>query len=1003
MAKGKRDTGTVPASDHLELKRQYDELVGRNLAGVFRTTLSGEFVECNAALADLLGYASREDLMAINAAELHISPAERQRYIAEITAKGELKNYSIALRHRSGRTIQALENVYLDRSNNGEGTIVGTMVDLSALHQADLEQRSLIDLYTKLMGSVRDGILLVRDGVVIHANPSAARLLNAGDLTGKELLTLFDEEDSVRLRAALSTKVMKGAAEPIWLKVKGTGEEELRATLIGMEHDGRPAFQITLSETGSAERLERERTRVQLAEEVNAELRREIEEHRATQQALERARHFARSLVDSSLDMIIAVDKSGMITEFNPAAELRFGHEAHEVMGRSSRMLYADRAQYDLIQKELDEHQAFTGEVRNVDRDGKVFISFLAASRLKDSRGSTIGSMGVSRDVTLAKLDREALAASEERYRDLFENATDLIQSVDANGGFQYVNTAWRKALGHSGKKALGLTLWDVVHPEDLEHCRQVFARLVGGEEVGTVRIAYQARNGQKVLLEGNSNIRKEDGRTVAIRSIFRDITSMEQARAEVQQHVAKLKAIFESGDHMFWTVDRRIALTSFNKGYSDMILRLHGQRPEINRDPGKERKRFASDDYHAFWEAKYEKAFSGEAVRFETDLKDRHDQRVCNEIFLSPVFEQDGRVTEVFGIGHEITRKKEAQERLREQSARLTAIFENAANMMFWTLDRKFRITSANERFKRSVTKGLGLSFELGDEFLGPMTERVAHGKGPQYAKYYRAALKGAPQQFEVELGSTRPGATVWVETFLNPIHVDGRVHEISCLTYEITDRKDAERELRESLHEKEVLLKEVHHRVKNNLQVISSILNLQSEYVGQDKAMLQLLRDSQDRIRSMSFIHESLYQTKNFSSIDLSEYIQGLCSNLIMSHSVKGLVRLTTDLRKVRLGLDQAIPCGLILNELVSNALKHAFPNERKGEISVKCGKKGGTVVIEVEDDGVGLAPGFDMEKDANLGLQLVQTLVQQLDGTLERPKAKGARYLITFELTK
>jgi two-component sensor histidine kinase len=236
-------------------------------------------------------------------------------------------------------------------------------------------------------------------------------------------------------------------------------------------------------------------------------------------------------------------------------------------------------------------------------------------------------------------------------------------------------------------------------------------------------------------------------------------------------------------------------------------------------------------------------------------------------------------------------------------------------------------------------------------------------------------------------------------VETFLNPIDVDGEVSELSCMAYGITDRKEAELQLRQSLGEKEVLLKEVHHRVKNNLQVISSILSLQTAHVDGDQRILELLRVSRDRIRSMSFIHESLYQNKDFSSIDMATYIDGLSRNLVMSYSLSGKVTLERDLQKTELVLDQAIPCGLILNELISNALKHAFPNGKEGRVHIGLSTEENEIRITVSDNGTGLAEGFDTERDGNLGLELVHTLVEQLDGRLEVSSGQGVTYLLTF----
>ncbi|MBL8001974.1 MAG: PAS domain S-box protein [Flavobacteriales bacterium] len=854
-----------------------------------------------------------------------------------------------------------------------------------------------LELLRYALAPVHDAVLVVAQGRVLLQNNAFTALSGGTDLTGARLADLFTDpsfgELAQRVAGAVDAQVETASF------VQG---RPVRITSVPLALAGKDVVQWLVREEADDASLREERTRSRMAEEINRVLRSEIQEHRRTQDELRRSRRFARSLIDSSLDMIIAVDRDGLITEFNPAASVRFGYEPEDVLGRPASTLYAGTDEHLRIKRELDAHGAFAGDVRNIDRNGEVFTSFLTASRQYDEDGVLLGSMGVSRDITRARRDEEALRASEERYRDLFENATDLIQSVDEGGMFQYANAMWCSTLGREKKEVLSLHLRDVVHPEDLERYMVWRGQLLGGQEPGPIRARFVARDGRVVHVEGSSSVRVVDGRAVATRSIFRDITGMVEAQASARKQEAKLRALFESGDHMFWTVDHRVALTSFNKGYADMIERLHGVRPEVNTDLDQPRKRFASDSYHGFWEAKYAEAFSGRALRFETDLRDQRGERVCNEIFLSPVFDAQGRVTEVFGVGHEVTEQKEAEEMVREQTARLQAIFESSANMMIWTLDRGFRITSMNEHFQQSLLRGMELEVRMGDDFIAAMMGRVADARYEPFVERYRAALRGEPQQFEVELRN-RSGRPLWVENFLNPIRVNGEVVEVSCLAHGITDKKEAQRKLLESLHEKEVLLKEVHHRVKNNLQIISSILNLQGGYVDDDPRMLELLRESQGRIRSMSFIHESLYQNTNFSSIDLADYIDGLSRNLMHSYSLHGRVELVKRLEHVQLGLDQAIPCGLVLNELISNALKHAFPGGGEGRIELGLRLDQRTVHITVSDNGKGLPQGFDEERDANLGLQLVDTLIGQLDGRIQRMNGTGVAYLITFELPK
>ena len=198
-------------------------------------------------------------------------------------------------------------------------------------------------------------------------------------------------------------------------------------------------------------------------------------------------------------------------------------------------------------------------------------------------------------------------------------------------------------------------------------------------------------------------------------------------------------------------------------------------------------------------------------------------------------------------------------------------------------------------------------------------------------------------------------------------------------------------------------MLLKEVHHRVKNNLQVISSILNLQSSYVT-DESTKTILKESQNRIKSMSFIHENLYQKDKFSSIDFSDYIFNLSNNLVHSyHIFDNLVEIKYEMDSVNLSLDQAIPCGLIVNELVSNALKYAFPNREKGELTIRLKSENKQIELMIGDNGIGLPKDFDIQNSETLGLQLVLTLIDQLDARVDIQRDGGTKYFITFELLK
>ncbi|BBO77057.1 hypothetical protein DSCW_44740 [Desulfosarcina widdelii] len=221
--------------------------------------------------------------------------------------------------------------------------------------------------------------------------------------------------------------------------------------------------------------------------------------------------------------------------------------------------------------------------------------------------------------------------------------------------------------------------------------------------------------------------------------------------------------------------------------------------------------------------------------------------------------------------------------------------------------------------------------------------------------------------------------------------------------LRRELFERQMAEKELlaseqhlRQSLTEKESLLKEIHHRVKNNLQIVSSLLYLQEEYM-QDAKGVEILRESQNRVKSMALIHEQLYGTTDLAKIDFGRYIQGLAANLFDAYGIEpARIRLDVRAEDIFLGVDMAVPCGLIINELVSNALKHAFPSRKTGMIEIAVAThSGGRLEIVVADDGIGLAVPHDDAEKRTLGLRLIDTLVAQLDGTVDVQTDHGTRF--------
>ena len=212
--------------------------------------------------------------------------------------------------------------------------------------------------------------------------------------------------------------------------------------------------------------------------------------------------------------------------------------------------------------------------------------------------------------------------------------------------------------------------------------------------------------------------------------------------------------------------------------------------------------------------------------------------------------------------------------------------------------------------------------------------------------------------------------------------------------------ERKHGEIALRSALREKEVLLKEIHHRVKNNMQIIYSLLNIQSRHF-KDKDVRNMLREVQNRVRSMALLHEKLYQSRDLARIEFGDYIQKLAFGLYHSFGVNpDDIKLKINVDSVSLGVNTAIPCGLIINELVTNSLRHAFPSGKRGRVSIDLlFHHDKELRLAVRDDGVGLPKNLDFRNTESLGLQLVNTLVEQLEGDIKLDRRSGTSFKITF----
>jgi len=606
----------------------------------------------------------------------------------------------------------------------------------------------------------------------------------------------------------------------------------------------------------------------------------------------------------------------------------------------------------------------------------------------------------ISNDVTELKYLQSESINQAAKLTSIFESSSHLIWTVDKD----YKATSFNKNFSKSFKLYNGVeprldvqlhTLLPKRKQSDYKsYWYSIYKKVFHGNSLKLERQQTEP-NGDINYKEIYLNpVRNADNEIIEVACLAHDITENKRFEQRIIDQSAKLKAIFESGDHLIWTVNKKLELTSYNKNYFNLVKENLARKKLDESKVISVLDTIQDKNKREFWINKYKLVLKGKPHVFVHKSIVNGDE-VYREIYLYPIF-LNNEVVEVSIIAQNITERIKNENKILEQSAKLKAIFESGDQLM-WTITKDLKLTSFNQNYANSIYDFYGYYPEIGKTMRSNKTQEYH----TIWDQKYEAAFQGKQVEFISER-TKRDGTKIIRQILLYPIKdINNRVSEVSGIGFDITENKKNEEKITQSLKEKDILLKEVHHRVKNNMQVISSILNLQSSYV-RDAYALNLLKECQNRIKSMAFIHESLYQTKNFESVNFSEYVTTLAKNLVHTYSINTKkIKLILTLDNLFLSLDASIPCGLIINEIISNSLKYAFPDNRDGIIFVTLRVIKNQVSIEVGDNGVGIPENVDIKNTQTLGLQLVDTLVEQINGTLNLKRKNGTTFSIEFKI--
>lgn len=715
----------------------------------------------------------------------------------------------------------------------------------------------------------------------------------------------------------------------------------------------------------------------------------EIKEHKLAEDRLSLQGQIIETM-EEGVFLIRASD--GMIVYANPKFEIMYGYEKDELIGKHISVIYApaeknpqDVAEY--LIRILKETGIWSAEVHNKKKDGTTFWCYANVSTFEHPEYGKVW-IAAHTDITKTRMFSEELRLSEERFRSMMRSAFDAIIIVDGKGNIILWNTGAKNMFGYSEQEAFGKPFTMLLPEKFRSSCTNNLDIATGKTNIMRKILELQGLKKDGIEFPIELTLATwEVGKERFYSGIIRDITQRKMMDDKLKEVELRYRTLFERSPDGVIIIDPKTMLPlMFNDaackqlGYTrEEFSLMHISDYETKETPERTK-------------ARIEKILREGRDDFETKHRTKIGEIRDVLVTVQTIKLSGGTVLNV--IFRDITERKRAEEKLRESEDRYRRLVDFATFGIAIHSDRKF--VYANP----AALKMLGASKP--EDIIGKTVLEIVP---PEYHDLVRERIakqeKGEVAHLIEEKVVKLDGTVIDVELISIPFIYEGKLAMYGVFQ-DISNRKKAQEEIKKSLREKEILLREIHHRVKNNMQIISSLLNLQSGYVEEEKYR-DMLKESQARILSMALIHENLYQSRDITKIELNDYIRDLVNNLFQSYATsENKIKFNKQIEKVSLGIDSAMSCGLIINELVSNSLKHAFPDAAEGEINIAFRQTDeNTFELIVSDNGIGLPDNLDLQKIGSMGLFLVKMLVEdQLEGEISLDRSRGTKFSITFK---
>ncbi|MEL7834502.1 PAS domain S-box protein [Fodinibius sp. Rm-B-1B1-1] len=679
------------------------------------------------------------------------------------------------------------------------------------------------------------------------------------------------------------------------------------------------------------------------------------------------------------------------IKNWSEKAEELFGWREDEVVGWEDfleKLIPADELEEarQNLANAIEEHKThYSVEGKSLTKEGETIICEWYNSLVFDENDDLHSVHSLVTDITERK-------ESQQLFRKLSEKSLVGVFLIQG-GRFKYVNPRFAEIFGYDQQEIVDkFKPQELVHPDDQGLIlANIEDRLSGNPEAEEEYEIKGITKGGRVIdasLYGSKTMYQ--GKPAIVGTLV-DITKDKEIFRKYRSSVETFQNLFDSISDAVYIQDGDGRFLEVNSGAVDMYgydqSFFIGKKPKALAAPGKVK----LDEM----QRRIKGAMNGEAQSFEWWGKRKNGEVFPQEVVISSGNYFGDEV--VITIARDISERYDAEEQLRKNEEMFRQLFQNSP-IPITLLDKRQEIRQVNEAFSDTFgyqteeIEGLDL-----DQLIVPEEEK-------EEAHSISNAIFDGKTTFNSGKRLAKDGSYVDVLIYGVPVIVHGKTVAIFGTYVDITERKQAEEKVKKSLKEKEVLLAEIHHRVKNNLAVITGLLELQALNTSSDEAK-DVLEISQMRVNSIALIHEKLYQNENLSEICLEQYLQELTDVILASMKPQESdieVNLTID--PVELTINQAIPCGLILNEIITNSFKHAYPEKDEGTINIDVDRRDEDIYLSIVDDGIGIPQEIDLENPQSLGIKLIRTLSKQLNAEAEFSNANpGTKFALHFTLEK